>query len=78
MNKIVRQHYPVGKLPPELREGIDPSLKVTITIEAEAEAGDVVEPPLTLEQIFAHRLGPFRSRADIDLELSRQREDWNE
>ena len=38
MNKIVREHYPVDKLPEDLRELLDPSKPVTLVIEQDDEA----------------------------------------
>jgi hypothetical protein len=35
MNRIVREHYPVSKLPEELREGLEPGASVTVTVEEE-------------------------------------------
>ncbi len=35
MNKIVREHYPVERLPVDLRQLAGTSLTVTLTIEAE-------------------------------------------
>jgi hypothetical protein len=35
MNRIVVQHYPVAKLPEELRKGIDPARKATVTVTEE-------------------------------------------
>jgi len=35
MNKIVREHYPVEKLPDDLREGLAAGQTVTITVEEE-------------------------------------------
>jgi hypothetical protein len=35
MNKIIREHYPVSKLPAELRAGIAPGASVRVTIEEE-------------------------------------------
>lgn len=32
MNRIIKEHYPVSKLPEELREGLDPSEMVTVTV----------------------------------------------
>ncbi len=37
MNKIVKEHYPASKLPVELREGIDSTAFVTVTIQEEGE-----------------------------------------
>ena len=35
MNRIVREHYPIDRLPPDLREGLDPAAHVRISIEVE-------------------------------------------
>lgn len=37
MNKTIHEHYPASKLPDELREGIDPSRHVTVTVVEEAQ-----------------------------------------
>jgi hypothetical protein len=37
MNKTVHEHYPASKLPDELREGIDPSRHVTVTVVEEEQ-----------------------------------------
>ncbi len=48
MNKIVKEHYPASKLPVELREGIDPTGHVTVTvIEEEGER----RKPLSREKL---------------------------
>jgi uncharacterized OsmC-like protein len=50
MNKIVREHYPVEKLPEDLREGIEgPYVSVTVTSEAAPSA----KKPLTYADIRA-------------------------
>jgi hypothetical protein len=36
MTRIVREHYPVSKLPEDLREGLDPDAKALVTVTAEA------------------------------------------
>jgi len=75
MNRIVREHYPACRLPSDLREGIDPSRAVTITIEEEQERPEQV---MTLEEIFAARKPPFRSTEEIDADLRRERDAWDE
>ena len=35
MNKIIREHYPAANLPEDLRVGVDPSARVTVTIMLE-------------------------------------------
>lgn len=40
MNRIVREHYPVERLPIDLREIAGTAKTVTVTIETEATASD--------------------------------------
>lgn len=49
MNRIVKEHYPASKLPVDLREGIDPSGHVTVTVVAEDAPPEHV---MTLEEIL--------------------------
>jgi hypothetical protein len=61
MNKIVREHYPVEKLPDDLRAGILPGERVTVTIVAESRA----RADRLLEAMEAPDR-PRRSKEDID------------
>jgi hypothetical protein len=74
MNKIIRQHYPTEKLPPELREGLDPAAQVTITIEAE----EAPKRRPTLDEIFARRQPPFLTMEEIDRQVREQRDEWDD
>jgi hypothetical protein len=40
MNKIVREHYPVDKLPADLRAELDGLDTVTVTIDATSQPGN--------------------------------------
>lgn len=75
MNKIIRkQEYPASKLPADLREGLDPGATVSVTVEE-------LKPPrrgMTLEEIFAMRRPPFRTAEEIDADIRRQRDEWDE
>lgn len=75
MNKIVKEHYPASRLPEDLRAGVDPAATVTITIEQEAALPSGV---ITLEEIWASRTPPFRTAGEIDDELRRQRDEWDD
>ena len=75
MNRIVRENYPASKLPDELRVGVDPLSTVTVTIVEEEKRPETV---MTLEEIFALRRPPFRSAEEIDEDLRRQRDEWND
>lgn len=74
MNTVVRQHYPASKLPEDLREGIDPSKEVTVTVVEE----DRPDRVMTFEEIFASRRPPFRTAEEIDAQIRRLRDEWQE
>jgi hypothetical protein len=75
MNRIVKEHYPASRLPEDLRQGVDPTAVVTVTI-VEEESGR--EKAVTLEEIFALRQPPFRTAEEIDADLRRQRDEWDD
>jgi hypothetical protein len=75
MNRIIREHYPASKLPDDLRAGVDPSSTVTVTIVEEEKRPEKV---MTLEEIFALRRPPFRTAEEIDEDLRRQRDEWDD
>lgn len=74
MNKIVREHYPVSKLPEDLRPSADPAAKVTVIIEEETKAGRV----MSLDQIFSQQGFRRRTKEKIDAEIRRQRDEWDD
>lgn len=71
MSKIVRQHYPAAKLPDDLREGLDPDMAVTVTVEQG-------RPRPTIAEILGSRRPPYRSADEIDSDLRRLREEWDQ
>ena len=75
MNRIIKEHYPASKLPEDLRSGVDPAATVTVTIVEEQHPS---ERNVSLEEIFAARKPPFRSPDEIDADLRRQRDEWND
>jgi hypothetical protein len=75
MNRVIREHYPASKLPEDLRAGVDPSSTVTVTIVEEEKRPEKV---MTLEEIFALRRPPFRTAEEIDEDLRRQRDEWDD
>jgi hypothetical protein len=74
MNKIIREHYPVSKLPEDLRPSDDPNASVTITIEQEKRP----EKVMSLEEIFS--LTGFRRRTaeEIDADIRVMRDEWDD
>ena len=75
MNRIIREHYPASKVPEDLRGGVYPSSTVTVTIVEEEKRP---EKAMTLEEIFALRRPPFRTAEEIDEDLRRQRDEWDD
>ena len=75
MNKVVRENYPASKLPEDLREGIDPASRVTVTVTEHEEPPHRV---MTLEEIFASRRPPFRSAEEIVADIRRLRDEWDD
>ncbi len=75
MNRIIREHYPASRLPDDLREGVDPHATVTVTIVQEEKPPERV---MSLEEIFAARRPPFKTAEEIDSDLRRQRDEWDD
>jgi hypothetical protein len=75
MNRIIREHYPASKLPEGLRAGVDPSATVTVTIVEEEKRPEKV---MSLEEIWALRAPPFRTAQEIDDDLRRDRDEWDD
>jgi hypothetical protein len=75
MNKIVREHYPAAQLPEELRPSDDPNARVTVIIEEEEQRPQHVP---SLEELWASRQPPFRTKEEIDAEIRRQRDEWDD
>jgi hypothetical protein len=74
MNRIVKEYYPASRLPEDLRAGLDPTSTVTITVVEE----DIPAQPTSLDEIWALRAPPFRTVQEIDEDLRRQRDEWND
>ncbi len=75
MNKIVKEHYPASKLPEDLRAGVDPAATVTVTIVEEEKPPERI---MSLEEIFSLKGFRRRSAAEIDDDLRRQRDEWDD
>ncbi len=75
MNKIVREHYPASQLPEDLRPSNDPDAKVTVTIEEEMKRPERV---MTIEEIFSQRGFRRRTKEEIDADIRRLRDEWDD
>jgi hypothetical protein len=74
MNRIVRSNYPAARLSEDLRNGLDPSATVTVLVTVEESSPTNA---LSLEEIFSLRKPPYRSRLEIDTDISRERDKWD-
>ena len=52
MNRIVREHYPISRLPEDLREGLDPNGTAVVTV---TETGQVASLSRGLEAVREYR-----------------------
>jgi hypothetical protein len=75
MNRIVLEHYPASKLPDDMRVGVNPSSTVTVTIVEEETRPENI---MTLDEIFSLKGFRRRSGAEIDEDLRRQRDEWDD
>lgn len=78
MNKIVREHYPVERLPEDLRRDFGFTRTVTVTIEPEnapAEARVTVQDAIAELREIRARLP--KSVADSVESVSRLRDEWD-
>ena len=75
MNRIIKEHYPASKLPEDLRAGVNPTATVTVMI---VEEENQPERAMTLEEIFGLRRPPFRTAEEIDEDLRRRRDEWDD
>jgi hypothetical protein len=72
VNRIVREHYPVGRLPEDLRGDLDLSAKVTITLVQESAPAQVT----SLDEIFAVADQSRLTKNEIDRHLTALRNEW--
>jgi hypothetical protein len=74
MNKIIRENFPAEKLPPELREGLDPKASVTVTIETENAQID----GMSLAELFSLRRDVFSSTEEAARHIRSLRDEWDD
>jgi hypothetical protein len=65
MNKIVREHYPVAKLPEDLREGLDPDAMAVVTVTQEPRAGHEASPLDIIKEYRAKHPPRYRSDQEV-------------
>lgn len=85
MNKIVREHYPVEKLPEDLRADFPSDALVTVQVVQEDELIFSTQPdPMSAEQLadlirrrHEGKTEPGRSIEDIVAEVRALRDEWD-
>jgi len=75
MNKIICERHPASQLPQDQRPSSDPNAQVTVTVEVEESRPTQVP---TLDEIWAMRRPPFRTKEKIDADLRRLRDEWDD
>jgi hypothetical protein len=71
MNKIIRQNYPAANLPEDLREGIDLSAQVTVTVIADERP----RRTRTLEEIWQSSRPKYSSAEEIVAQIRKMRDE---
>jgi hypothetical protein len=85
MNKIVREHYPVEKLPEDLRDAFPSDALVTVQVVQEDELVFGASPkPMSAKQLaelirqrHEGKTDPGRSIEDIVAEVRTLRDEWD-
>ena len=75
MNRIVRENYPASKLPDDLRGNLHPSSTVTVIVAEEEQQPEKV---MSLEEIFSLEGFRRRSAEEIDSDIQRMRDEWDD
>jgi hypothetical protein len=75
MNRIIRENYPVSKLPEDLRGAVDPSSTVTVIVAEEEQRPEKV---MSLEEIFSLEGFRRRSAEEIDADIRLMRDEWDD
>ncbi|WP_349370434.1 hypothetical protein [Salinarimonas sp.] len=75
MNRIVKHHVPVGELPQQLREGLDPAAFATVEVTVEADEAAAADAPIAVEHLFGLR-DNYASIEDVDAYVRSLREEW--
>jgi hypothetical protein len=68
MNTIITRHYPASKLPEDLREGIDPSSLVTVTIVQRNIAPSEAVADANRDEIADQPVVHANEEANIDMD----------
>ena len=76
MNRIVREHYPVEKLPEDLRTELPMGVTVRLTVEAESES--LPHGRVWLEDILRRKALIGESADDPVVRIRKLRDEWDD
>lgn len=78
MNKVVREHYPVEKLPADLRAELGLARTVTVTIEAEERPAEVASSATeAIAALHRIRAAVRETQSDSVERVSKLRDEWD-
>ena len=87
MNRLVREHYPVSKLPEDLREGFEAGASVRVTVDVKPDTADTRPSAVTPEATgkpglfsqYKHlRRENFKTNAEVDAHVAALRDEWSD
>lgn len=73
MEKHVVDNYPADKLPPELREGLEPGARVKVTVEAKETARTVPK----LSELMGSAKGAYATPEEAVDFIRKLRDEWD-
>lgn len=77
MNKIVQKHYPVEKLPEDLRAELGLAKTATVTIEVEKSKSRSDERAAAIAELLEHRKTLRPSEDDSVARVRQLRDEWD-
>lgn len=77
MNKIVREHYPVEKLPEDLRAELGLAQTVTLVIETNDEEARSAARTAAIAELLEHRRKLKPSDSDSVERVRKLRDEWD-
>lgn len=77
MNKIVREHYPVERLPADLRADLGLAKTVTLVIETEDDPSRSAARAAAIAELLEHRRKLAPSVSDSVERVRKLRDEWD-
>lgn len=77
MNKIVREHYPVDRLPEDLRAELGLARTVTLVIETEDDQSKSTARAAAIAELLEHRRKLVPTTEDSVERVRKLRDEWD-